>query len=147
LDEPHESLIDRGWAAQELALAQCITKFGHEIIMWECHSGAVIESGSIYNNEDPLRGWLSGLHEVSPATNNPLDDADLVSWSVRGQEGGMVPYLRAWLGTISKYSRMGLTFEQDELVAIAGVTRQLHNSLGDRLGQYLAGLWECGLLL
>ncbi|KAK0609441.1 heterokaryon incompatibility protein-domain-containing protein [Immersiella caudata] len=54
---------------------------------------------------------------------------------------------REWMGLVSIYSRLQLTFEGDRLPALAGIAQTAISLAGDVLeGQYIAGMWRCTLV-
>ena len=56
-------------------------------------------------------------------------------------------FVSAWITIIEHYSRSGLTFPSDKLVAISGIARRFHQLFyPDQQPDYLAGHWRFDLL-
>lgn len=114
----HMPLSRRGWAVQERLLPPRTILFAATQVFWECHEKTASEIfPECYPNE--LYGDLyspgRGIFRKEP-----------------------VQYI-AWSQIIDLYTRCALTFEQDKLVAISGLAREVQIHSKD---QYLVGLWR-----
>jgi len=48
---------------------------------------------------------------------------------------------KAWQNVLSDYGQSSVTYDEDKLIAIAGVSKRFDKPLGLGLGQFAAGLW------
>lgn len=143
----YQTLSKRGWIYQEQVLARRTLYFGNAQVFWNCSSGTACEllpnilTWSTGPQADEMS--LSGLREVNDAAllanknrnENPISTTSVPSLSHSNLS-------RIWDRVVRSYSSRDLTFTDDRLLAIAGITRLLADSSQDT---YLAGLWRSGL--
>jgi len=106
-------LLKRAWAFQERLIAPRVVHFCQEDIMWECMEQCCCYCGNF-----------------SPRDFHPkLTHANSSSATAIG-----------WRRLVEEYSKHDLTYEEDRLPALAGLSDQTGR------GRYLAGLWEDSLV-
>lgn len=132
-------LYRRAWVLQEQLLAPRTLHFTKEGIAWECHNFTASElypHGLHGMRLDPtiihLRETISqsGSLVLVDKTHKPFDSSALPV------DPG--DFLRSWSLIVELYTECALTFPEDKLVAISGVTQPFTQMLGE----HLAGLWR-----
>ncbi|KAI8630913.1 heterokaryon incompatibility protein-domain-containing protein [Xylariaceae sp. FL1651] len=114
-------LLSRGWVLQERLLSPRIAYYDADELKWECNVTTDCQCG--------------GMNTIS---NFKVDYIAALEGS-RSQES--LP--KRWMKVVQRYSRLGLTYDTDRVVALAGIADQALK-LGNG-GRYLAGLWEDNL--
>lgn len=116
INEDSPVLLQRGWVLQERLLAPRVVYYDTEELKWECTKAVDCQCGAIVT-----------LTTFKPAYYKSLESAD-------------IPLPFQWMRIVERYSELTLTFDEDRLVALAGIASQAGASgLG---GRYLAGSWE-----
>jgi hypothetical protein len=116
INEDSPVLLQRGWVLQERLLAPRVVYYDAEELKWECTEAVDCQCGAIVT-----------LTTFKPAYYKSLESAD-------------IPLPFQWMRIVERYSELTLTFDEDRLVALAGIASQAGASgLG---GRYLAGSWE-----
>ncbi|KAF2965999.1 hypothetical protein GQX73_g7581 [Xylaria multiplex] len=111
-------LLNRGWVLQERLLSPRIVYYDADELKWECNMTTDCQCG--------------GMNVIK---NFKVDYVAALEGS-RGP--GSLPVI--WMLLVQRYSRLGLTYDTDRVVALAGIADQaLKSGYG---GRYLAGLWE-----
>lgn len=121
-EDQEVTLCCRGWVFQERRLSQRIAYFTESEMRLEC-----IEKRRCTCGFSP---GVDGRREHGLALGAGDDD-----------EAG-----EHWRRAVMEYSQLSLTFATDVLPALAGVAEQYGNTHGDRLGRYVAGMWERTIL-
>ncbi|RGP64289.1 hypothetical protein FSPOR_8109 [Fusarium sporotrichioides] len=117
VDVDHAPLNNRAWVLQERCLSRRLLYLGNEQVYWECNGC----TGS----------------EVSPDVHCPAYERTETGRQSMVDLTG--PYRDThWSWVLSKYTGYDLTFEQDRLIAIAGLAKLIASKTGD---SYLAGIW------
>lgn len=122
----------RAWVMQERHLSRRIIHYTSEELFWECQESFTSET-------HPYR--------------LPMQRVDDPDWSPRGLKLLLDPYRKdrmitdklyvAWNAFRYSYAQCQLTYEEDKLVAFAGIAQELSNILQDEL---VAGLWKSRFL-
>jgi hypothetical protein len=118
MDVDNSALSKRAWVLQERLLPPSIIHFTPSRIYIESSGSleTVSEKGiPISEDSKSTRPTIPGLS--SPAKESPLN----------------------WLDIFERYTRCGLTFEKDKLIAIAALAKPIHLSTGV---PYFSGLWQ-----
>ncbi|QGI66487.1 hypothetical protein CEK26_010444 [Fusarium fujikuroi] len=102
----------RAWVVQERCLSRRLLYLGNDQLYWECDgcTGSEASPNSIYSD--------GGRESILDLTGRHKDTA--------------------WSWTLTQYTRSDLTFENDRLIAIAGLAKLIASKTG---GIYLAGIW------
>ncbi|KAG4284500.1 hypothetical protein FPRO06_08879 [Fusarium proliferatum] len=102
----------RAWVLQERCLSRRILYLGNDQLYWECDgcTGSEVSPDSISKE--------GGRQSIQDLIGSHKD--------------------MAWSKTLSKYTSSNLTFENDRLIAIAGLARLVASKTG---GTYFAGIW------
>ncbi|XXG99366.1 hypothetical protein Hte_005703 [Hypoxylon texense] len=111
-------LLSRGWVLQERILSPRIVYYDADELKWECNTTTDCQCG--------------GMNVIS---NFKVD----YMASLEGSRGPGSLHVR-WMLLVQRYSRLGLTYDTDRVVALAGMADQAFKS--GYGGRYLAGLWE-----
>ncbi|CAG8959442.1 hypothetical protein HYFRA_00001340 [Hymenoscyphus fraxineus] len=106
-------LATRGWVFQERFLSQRTVHFTSKQIVMECQEGINCEA---WPSGIPGESWMRSPPRYFPKTTD----------------------MRDWRKVVEFYSKLNLTYPQDKLVALSGVSRQFFDRYGHK---YCAGLW------
>ena len=121
-------LNKRGWVLQERFLAPRTVHFCRRQIYWECASSLIAESeATVPQKPTLLKQWSI---ESIPVDRNER----------------AVTSLRLWTEIVKTYSQTDLSVSSDRLPAISGLARRMHDLSKGTLGDYIAGMWEAGLI-
>lgn len=123
----------RAWVLQECELAPRMIYVGDKEVIWEC--------SSLIQSESSVRG-INGPEETPLHGRNVR--ANISSFKSDHIEMTEARSISIWEGLVSKYTSRDLTFVQDRLVAISGLSQYLERTADGKLGRYYAGLWETG---
>lgn len=133
-------LLTRAWVFQERLLAPRTIHFYASELIWECRSTLRCECQEL--------DTISHRKASQRTFHSPLSPED-VDQSCKALfteicQGGASPQavLDFWLIAVSSYSYLGLTFEDDRLVALAGIAQRISAFIRS---SYLAGLWAADL--
>lgn len=127
----------RAWVAQERLMSSRILHFGSHQILWECQEMEACESfpNGIPRSRDPLSFVVrTGLKRLRPS-NYILKQGV----SEENHPGLNLNIYEYWDGVVDLYSRSNLTREEDKLIALSGISKEIGLILED---EYLAGLWK-----
>lgn len=130
----------RGWVTQERILSPRIVHFGVQQLFWECHELEACESfpDGLPESPDPLTFIVrTGLKRIKPAVKYAIQNAENSNVSESRLDG-----YAYWDGIVDIYTRSSLTRQEDKLIALSGVAKEMSFLLND---QYLAGLWKRNL--
>ncbi|KAL6915450.1 hypothetical protein FSST1_006945 [Fusarium sambucinum] len=116
-DVNYAPINKRAWVLQERCLSRRLLYLGNEQVYWECNG---------------CRG-----SEISPTLHClTYETTGTGRQSMMDLTG---PYRDThWSWVLSKYTGYDLTFEEDRLIAIAGLAKLIASKTGD---SYLAGIW------
>jgi hypothetical protein len=117
-------LSKRGWVVQERMLAQRVLYFTQRQIYFECRNSTLSEM----NSSIPRSVSFFLAREVFLRFD---------------KEKSQQRHANAWQIIVEYYSACALTREEDKLVAIAGVAKEVQRLTG---WKYLAGIWEQNLI-
>lgn len=137
-----EVLTSRAWVVQERLLAPRILHFGKDQIYWECNQE--------YRSEtQPEHQWRRSRAILYTDFENVRTTwKGLIGAGMIHQPGPTVVALRAeWFGILSFYSSCKLSQEEDKLVAISAIVKDMKRHL-EGLGKstdYFAGIWRLWL--
>lgn len=120
-------LAIRGWCLQELILSPRRLFCGRKQFYWQCLHGYQAADGlprspGVRTTTSEYREVMRQIH--SGAHNKP-SRAEILS---------------DYYTLVSKYSYRMLSYGSDKLLALSGLSSQLHPAVG---GEYIAGLWTC----
>lgn len=142
-DEPAtwNSLLRRGWIAQERLLAPRTITFGAKTLLWECREATFNEREFLCPGQGPLyRGYAGEYYGfITQDQNSTL--ASLLAFDaqeVPDEEHRNACYTY-WRRVLAGYTKAELTFSNDRLIAIGGIAGLLAPNLGD---DYIAGVWS-----
>lgn len=113
----------RGWCLQELSLAKRVIFYNASELVWKCQRNSSCECGELDYKDQDL-----------PANEEAQKETEIREQRLLGEN---------WLQTVTEYMTMQLTEQSDIFPAIEGLARRMHH---DRLGKYLAGLWETDIM-
>lgn len=149
----HMPLTTRGWVLQEELLAPRTVYFGARQVLWDCPGFRACETYPIMQPKRPLSmpmdmdidkhryflhdEELGPIASVLEAAQSNVDHpgADLSAHD--HQSSSML--FQVWTSFVAHYSLRSLTFPDDKLLAIAGISKLFGRVMRD---QFLAGLWH-----
>ncbi|KAK3395966.1 heterokaryon incompatibility protein-domain-containing protein [Sordaria brevicollis] len=157
-DRDHQDvpLLNRGWVLQERLLSPRVIYYGMKEMYWECRSQTASEAFPSLAPEGQLSTywWNSFLFGYTDRVRCAKSDFE----SLCGQEAvgaeidamskgvlsgiaysNLGAFVRCWLKVVADYSGMGLTYESDRLIALAGVAKAIELS---KRCTYVAGTWK-----
>ncbi|KAH8649417.1 heterokaryon incompatibility protein-domain-containing protein [Tricladium varicosporioides] len=132
-DVPNAPLNRRGWVLQERILSPRILHFSATQIYFECSKGVYSEA---FPTRKVVKKDYSGSLRSGLVASHPLITPITASNANIEVSNGI---LTAWYNTISHYTKCKLTREEDKLVAISGLAREVQRLTG---WEYAAGLWK-----
>lgn len=127
-------LNKRAWVLQERILSHRVLHFTGSQIYFECNEGIYSEvspSRSLVRKNLKQAFSLRGILTIQEPLHESLSATE---FSQRGNE-----IMHSWHNTLSFYRRMQLTKEEDKLIAIAGLAKEVQRVTG---WTYVAGLWK-----
>lgn len=130
----------RGWVVQERILSPRILHFARQQLFWECHEIEACESfpGGLPESPDPMTFVRrTGLKRIKPAVRPDIQSVDNHQISESTFNGSMY-----WDGIVDIYTRSALTRQEDKIIALSGIAKEMSFLFDD---QYLAGLWKHNL--
>ena len=147
-------LYHRAWTVQERLLAPRVLTFASDQLYWECETLEACESAPAVLPRDtaglaePFKSLSPYLTDLIPGDSDAADDAclhDVIERRDRrtnadpDADGPVRSVFDAWANIVETYSRGVLTREEDRLVALAGIAREMAPLMRCA---YYAGLWE-----
>ncbi|TRX94715.1 hypothetical protein FHL15_004487 [Xylaria flabelliformis] len=111
----HANLYSRGWVLQERLLSPRIIHFAH-FLSWECHTCLTTE---IYDESMILHG--------ARPSQLPFSER---GWVFADESSEYPTNAARWWRLVQIYTRSNLTYQNDKLVAIAGLARAFSGILG-----------------
>jgi hypothetical protein len=128
-------LTQRAWVCQERMSSPRIIHYTSAQLFWECEhctfseDNAIVSSWALASDANPRR-WLLSLYQSKVYEG----------WDGSFEEHAWHHPLTEWYGDLigDQYSRCGLTFKQDKLIAISGVAKLIHDKTSI---PYYAGHW------
>jgi len=152
-------LSKRAWVLQERLLSPRQIHFGALQLYWECRRHAACETlpggmlasmfakpGTAASQQmkrfaatvSRLRYDIRVPHSmISP---NPMSTESVDTQNT--QKAAPLDIYTGWRHSVQNYSKCGLTYPRDKLIAISGVAKEMSKVIND---QYLAGLWRSQL--
>jgi hypothetical protein len=133
-------ITSRGWCVQERVLSKRNLYFAKHQVSWDCRT-------SFAREQDPK--CLVDEDYTFPKSKrdtNFYTTEYAETCRKRGVEPNIIELYRQWMGVVQTYTRCNLTRHTDKLVAISGLARKFHESLGPN-EEYVAGLWKHYLYL
>lgn len=127
-------LARRAWVFQERILAPRLLHFGRKEVHWECR---VHEASETYPSGKP------GYTRSAPFQHPALKTVVLNGTDSTSSPADVARACNVWRRLVEEYTKCGLTFSQDKLWALAGISgvwARLHHDRG------AAGLWMRSLL-
>lgn len=140
-----EVLISRAWVVQERLLVPRILHFGKDQIYWECNEEFRSETNPDYEwrrTEAARYKDFADFSELQTAWKV------LIGGHIPDKKDPTVALGNEWLGILRFYSGRELSHEQDKLVAISAIAKDMKRRL-ENLGEptdYFAGIWGLWLL-
>jgi hypothetical protein len=122
-------LNQRGWVMQERHMSPRILHFTSHQIFWECNETVCSET---YPSGDPV-----SIFQDIARSKTFLRDLLLYL-----DPSNLDQIYTLWYDLVSIYSRGGLTKNQDKLIALSGIARELHSHAQIPSLTYIAGLWQ-----
>lgn len=110
-------LSSRGWVLQERILSRRVLHFAKGELLWECMECSARERSLRVSQEDNGKRFIGPRH---------IDDGATIE-------------IGQWYHVICQYSGLNLTFDEDVLAAIDGISSTLRDATSLH---YAAGLWE-----
>lgn len=136
-----EVLTSRAWVLQERLLAPRTLHFGKNQTYWECNLERQSET-------HPYWEWRSGAHPTQHAdcghvSEHPAPWKALIGSDKTLTTDPTVALYTAWHGILRLYSRCKLSQEEDKLVAISAIVKDMKRHLEGlgRPADYFAGIW------
>ncbi|KAK4073538.1 uncharacterized protein Triagg1_5364 [Trichoderma aggressivum f. europaeum] len=123
-----EPIDQRSWCLQESILSPRVLEYGTHNIRWHCAQSRADESKLRHD------GWIghsktfAQLHMSHPLTSS-------IDWTGLGES---YKFVEVWQTLVSHYTRRGLGWYQDKLLAISAIARKM-SKMTDK--HYAAGLW------
>ncbi|KAI0458969.1 heterokaryon incompatibility protein-domain-containing protein [Xylaria acuta] len=119
----HANLYSRGWVFQERLLSPRIVHFAH-FLSWECHACLITE---MYDESvTPHRLRFPQL----PASER--------GWVFANESSEYPTHAARWWRLVQIYTRAKLTYQNDKLIAVAGLARAFSSVIRE---PYYAGIW------
>lgn len=112
-------LMSRGWVYQERLLSPRIVHFSNYELSFQC--------------ADANERCECGLNQAFFRKHYHLSALKTTK---------LLDIRRSWNEIVGEYSALRLTYHQDVLAALAGISRQHGTAHKSELGRYLGGLWE-----
>lgn len=120
-------LAIRGWCLQELILSPRRLFCGKKQLYWQCLHD--------YQAAD-------GLPRSPGVRTTTTEYQEIMRQIHSARKPSREEILSEYYTLVSKYSYRKLSFGSDKLLALTGLTSQLHAAVG---GEYIAGLWTCDI--
>ncbi|KAK6381002.1 hypothetical protein LTS17_005203 [Exophiala oligosperma] len=145
----HMPLTTRGWVLQEELLAARTVYFGARQVLWDCPGFRACETYPTMQPKRPL-GMSMGpgkhryfLHDeelgpissVLEAAQSKIDHSE-ASLSTHEDQSML---FQVWTSLVAHYSLRNLTFPDDKLLAIAGISKLFGRIMRD---EFVGGLWH-----
>ncbi|KAJ4406839.1 hypothetical protein N0V91_004269 [Didymella pomorum] len=110
-------LSRRGWVLQERLLSRRVLHFAKGELLWECMECSARERSFAVSQEDSGKRFIGPRH---------IDDGTTIQ-------------IAQWYDVVCQYSGLNLTFDEDVLAAIDGISSTFRDATSL---QYAAGLWQ-----
>lgn len=130
-DIDHAPLNRRAWVMQERELSRRIIHYTSEVLHWECHE---LVASEIY--PEGLPQHQLGFGSWREASLARLVDGFVPEGDIRAQQELIY---EQWNLFLMFYTGCKLTYQEDRLVALAGMARRVSSPLQDEL---VAGIWR-----
>lgn len=120
-------LAIRGWCLQELILSPRRLFCGKKQLYWQCLHGYEAADGlprspGVRTTTSEYQETMRQIHSTRKPSRQEV--------------------LSEYYTLVSRYSYRKLSYGSDKLLALTGLTSQLHPAVG---GEYIAGLWTCDI--
>ncbi|OPB41358.1 hypothetical protein A0O28_0080760 [Trichoderma guizhouense] len=123
-----EPIDQRSWCLQESILSPRVLEYGTHNIRWHCARSRADES------KLQSDGWVGHSRTFAQLNmSHPLTSS--IDWTGLGES---YKFVEVWQTLVSHYTRRGLGWYQDKLLAISAIARKM-NKMTDK--HYIAGLW------
>jgi hypothetical protein len=123
-----EPIDKRSWCLQESILSPRVLEYGTHNIRWHCARSRADESQLRYD------GWVGHSKTFAQLNmSHPLTSS--VDWMSLQEP---YKFVQIWQTLVSHYTRRGLGWYQDKLLAISAIARKMSRSSNKT---YIAGLW------
>ncbi|KAL5093970.1 hypothetical protein Trisim1_009442 [Trichoderma cf. simile WF8] len=123
-----EPIDQRSWCLQESILSPRVLEYGTHNIRWHCARSRADDSKLQYD------GWVGHSRTFAQLNmSHPLTSS--IDWTVLGEP---YKFVEVWQTLVSHYTRRGLGWYQDKLLAISAIARKM-SKMTDK--HYIAGLW------
>jgi hypothetical protein len=133
----NQLLFTRGWVVQERLLPSRVLHFAERQLFWECRMEEACETYPY--------GIPQGMVKSKNCLKRPLLPKSTVSFSEQQSPNHIREVYVFWWEAVKVYSKCELSREEDKLVAISGLAKEVNRALGGQ-DQYLAGLWRRDML-
>ncbi|KAK5662458.1 hypothetical protein OQA88_8369 [Cercophora sp. LCS_1] len=143
VDHAPSHLQSRGWVVQEEILSRRKICFSSTELHWHCNQIIRCECGLIVHiseydiQREGIMGNLAGrlLYEILPS------DKVTKRLSTHGFRPSAFGFGKPWRKLVEAYTRRKLTFEEDRLMALAGIVSQVTKQRATSDSRYLSGIW------
>ncbi|KAL6822813.1 heterokaryon incompatibility domain-containing protein [Trichoderma sp. SZMC 28015] len=123
-----EPIDQRSWCLQESILSPRVLEYGTHNIRWHCARSRADES------KLQSDGWVGHSRTFAQLNmSHPLTSS--IDWTGLGES---YKFVEVWQTLVSHYTRRGLGWYQDKLLAISAIARKM-SKMTDK--HYIAGLW------
>lgn len=123
-----EPIDRRSWCLQKSILSPRVLEYGTHNVRWHCARSRADESQLRYD------GWVGHSKTFAQLNmSHPLTSS--IDWMGLGES---YKFVQAWQTLVSHYTRRGLGWYQDKLLAISAIARKMSKTTGKH---YIAGLW------
>lgn len=152
-------LLSRGWCFQEWLLSRRIVSFSRDTPFMQCRNdtprcptGDTVEYSAMTNRRS-RKGLLQAMQAATDDNMEASDASATLSFKTMITiSPGPGQVVTTWMVVVKSYSGLQLTkFEQDRLIALAGVAREFSIALEDELArdplsQHMSGAIESNTL-
>ncbi|UKZ55664.1 hypothetical protein TrVGV298_009488 [Trichoderma virens] len=124
-----EPIDQRSWCLQESILSPRVLEYGTHNVRWHCARSRADESKLRYD------GWVGHSRTFAQLSmSHPLTSS--IDWAGLDES---YKFVQVWQTLVSHYTRRGLGWYQDKLLAISAIARKM-SKMTDK--HYIAGLWK-----
>lgn len=129
-----ESLHERGWTLQEIALSRRVIFCHSGRLIWRCKDMFLVEG---QNETFVDQSWYERASGAPPILWDRANKSGEQKNDFDRRKG-----LAEWMAMVEPYSRRRLSVGSDKLPAISAMAKMFSAEIG---APYLAGLWNCHL--
>ena len=140
-------VFTRAWCFQERLLATRILHFTKHEMIFECMWRIYCECGAL---PGIIEQEQHADYKSDPSPEPKPDLARQKNWTLKIDLGNSKArrsdmQQKQWESIVGQYTKCLLTHENDRLLALSGVTREMQLNSGTTMGRWFAGLWETQL--